>query len=292
MRTTQPTVVCFGEILWDFLPAGLFVGGAPFNVAYHLHCHGVAAHLLSAVGDDLLGEELLRRMQAWGLSTGSVARLGTHPTGYVRATLGTGGDARYTIVENVAWDHVQVTPSALALSARADAVVFGSLAQRGEANRLALDTLLAALPDRALRVFDVNLRAPFDDLALVRRLASNATLLKVNSDEAARLAEGTPDEIEANARTISRTCGCPRVCVTGGARGAGLLDEGRWHWEHGRPVEVEDTIGAGDAFLACLVAGLVQGPVDVADVLTKACRLGEWVATQRGATPDYATNKT
>jgi fructokinase len=286
---TEPAaeVICFGEILWDILPDGLHPGGAPFNVAYHLQRLGRPVRLVSAVGRDVLGDELLRRLGHWGLPTGGVARSADRPTGYVRAALTPGGDARYEIAGDVAWDRIEVGADTLAAAAGARAVVFGSLAQRSAANRDALDRLLAALPAGAPRVFDVNLRPPHDDLARVLALARQATVLKLNAEEAARLAGGAPGDEEARARVLAADTGCPLVCLTAGARGAGLLRAGRWHWEPGRPVAVEDTVGAGDAFLAALVTRLLDGRLADGEMLARACRLGEWVAAHRGATPAY-----
>ena len=288
-RPTPPRVVCFGEILWDFLPDALHAGGAPFNVAYHLHRQGAEVHVASAVGRDPLGAELLRRLDAWGIATGGIARDRKRPTGYVRAELGAGGDARYEIIRGVAWDCIPATPVSLAAARHSDAFIFGSLAQRSSANRGALRHLLAALRPETLRVFDVNLRPPFDDLKRVRRLAREATLLKLNADEAARLAGATKSFAggeEAHARALAAELGCPIVVVTAGARGAGFLRHGRWHWAKAKAVKVVDTVGAGDAFLATLVAQLLAGHAG-ADALARACRTGEWVATCRGATPAY-----
>lgn len=286
----HPSVVCFGEVLWDFLPDGRFPGGAPFNVAYHLHRHGVATHLVSAVGCDSLGAELLRRMDDWQLPTDCVARHAQLPTGSVRATLGAGGDARYEIAAGVAWDEIAASEPAFRVAAGAGAFIFGSLAQRTLANRATLAGLLAALPKSALHIFDVNLRPPHDDLTLVRELAAHATILKLNSTEAALLAgePRTEEREDAHALKISADTGCKFVVITSGARGAGLLHAGRWHWEPGKPVNVVDTVGSGDAFLASLTAHLLSGRHTDAYCLARACRLGEWVATQRGATPAYS----
>ena len=146
-------VFCFGEILWDFLPDGLFPGGAPFNVAYHLQQHGLAARLVSAVGRDVLGDELCRRLRNWGVSDDTILRVTDRPTGYVRATVSPSGDAAYDIVPNVAWDRIQLTETARVQAPGARAVVFGSLAQRSEHNRATLQELLELLPGEAWRVF-------------------------------------------------------------------------------------------------------------------------------------------
>lgn len=288
-RTT--TVLCFGEILWDFLPAGLFAGGAPFNVAYHLRQLGLDARPVSAIGRDVLGDELLRRLHDWGISTELITRHTGLPTGHVLATIGPAGDAQYDIIRSVAWDQIPITNEIVHVANQAPALVFGSLAQRSPFNRNSLDRLLAVLPPEAWRVFDVNLRPPYDDLALVRERAARATVLKLNAAEAARLAAGeseTPGREEAHARALAASTGCPIVCITAGERGAGLLRADRWTWENGRPVTTADTVGAGDAFLASLTASLLEGRSSDAEILARACRLGEWVATQRGATPAYA----
>jgi fructokinase len=290
MNETRPLTLCFGEILWDFLPDGLFLGGAPLNAAYHLHHHGVDARVISAVGRDMLGDELLRRCTDWGFATDGIARLDDVPTGHVRVAIGSNGNARFDIVTNVAWDKISATDANLRAAARANAFIFGSLAQRSPQNRATLDRLLAALPKRALRVFDANLRPPYDDLDLVRLLARQATIFKLNTTEAARLAANepeTPGREEAHARLLAEASGCKFVVVTAGARGAGMLRGGRWLWEPGRPMQVADTVGAGDAFVASLVAHWLHGKMPDAEILARACRLGEWVASQRGATPAY-----
>ena len=283
-------VLCFGELLWDFLPHGAFPGGAPCNVAYHLHRLGVPVLPVSAVGRDELGEKLLAHLHSQGLATAAIARHPTAPTGRVTATLGPSGDAHYAIATDVAWDHIPADGAPLAAAPTAPALVFGSLALRSADNRQALARLAAALPLTALRVFDVNLRAPHDDLALVRRFAPLANVLKLNSAEAARLAADAPESPgreEADARALATQLGVSTVCVTAGARGAGLLRADRWTWIDAQPIAVVDTIGAGDAFLAAFLAGLLRGARTDAELLSAACRLGEWVAAHAGATPAY-----
>ncbi len=286
MNDATGPILCFGEILWDFLPDAAYPGGAPFNVAYHLHHLGRRVLVVSAVGRDVLGDELLRRLRGWGLGLDGITRHPDRPTGYVRAQLNPHGEAQYEIGTEVAWDRIGLPDEVLRAAAATPAVIFGSLAQRSPPNLLELDRLLALVPDAAWRVFDVNLRPPHDDLERARALARRATVLKLNAGEAARLA-GTGGTEEARARALADQTRCPLVCVTAGARGAGLLRAGRWHWESGRPVQVGDTVGAGDAFLAALVSGLLAGPRTDGEILARACRLGEWVASRRGATPAY-----
>lgn len=291
-----PRVLCFGEILWDFLPEGLFAGGAPFNVAYHLKNHGAEPRIVSALGRDLLGEEMLRRLRDWKMDTELITRHSGLPTGYVRALIGENGDARYEITPSVAWDQIFMNEDVTRAAQNSDAVVFGSLAQRSPFNRTVLNRIFAVMPerDKAWRVFDVNLREPHDDLELVRALAPRASLLKLNDEEAARLCgkkSAVAGQEEALARELARTTGCPIICITCGARGAGLLRDNVWHWENGRDVKVADTVGAGDSFLASLLVHLLGRKLSDAECLARACRTGEWVASQRGATPSYANKQ-
>jgi fructokinase len=302
MQERENAIVCFGEILWDHLPAGRYPGGAPFNVAYHLHQQGASVAIASAVGADDPGGELLARLRGWSIPTDGISAHPQLPTGYVTAKVTPEGDASYDIAENVAWDRIELTPWVQRKAGQARAVIFGSLAQRSTFNRNSLDELLELLPPEAWRIFDVNLRAPYDDLALVGSLAQRATLLKVNSAEAARLAgvqrektsppAETAAQDEQYARILQRETGCRFVCVTGGSRGAGLLVSGEWHWEPGRQVAVVDTVGAGDSFLATLALHLLGKGRNAPAALAAACRVGEWVASRPGATPPYVDNTT
>lgn len=289
-KQTIPPVLCFGEILWDSLPQGLFPGGAPFNVAYHLRQLNARAVPVTAVGGDTLGEELIRRLTDWHIETIGVT---THPdsaTGLARVNIREGSPA-FEIVENVAWDRIEVSPPLLKLAGTADALVFGTLAQRSADNRRQLAALQAACR-QATKIFDVNLRSPFDQPERVWELARTADVIKLNHDELFRLLERKPevDQIEAAARDFSGRSYCVTICVTAGAHGAGMLDGGKWHWENARPIKITDTVGAGDAFLAALVQGLRERRLSPSQMLQRACRLAEFVASQPGATPRYNVN--
>lgn len=290
MTSPQPQVICFGEILWDFLPEGLFPGGAPFNVSYHLQQQGVIPHLISGIGRDQLGDELLRRLKDWGQNVDMVERHQGLPTGTVIATLGESGDASYEITPSVAWDQIVISEDGVRAAVESQALIFGSLALRSPCNQASLDRLFAVIPEKAWLIFDVNLRPPHDDLDLVNELAPKATMLKLNNDEAARLVDGesgSPGREESDARVLAKRHGNRIVCITAGSRGAGLLHENTWYWETGREVEVSDTIGAGDSFLATLIVDLLKAQLPINECLAHACRVGEWVASQRGATPAY-----
>jgi fructokinase len=274
-------VLCVGEVLWDCLPRGLFLGGAPLNVAYHLHNLGRPSAPVSAVGGDFLGAEILRRLASWDLPCDFVPQV-DKPTGVVQVEL-IDGQPSYQIVDDVAWDAIPSSPALLEAAEQAPALVFGSLASRHAANRQVIGELIERCP--GITVLDVNLRSPHDDLDLVRDFGAHSRLIKLNHEELGRLASG--DDNESRARALREEFGCERICVTAGASGAGLLDGTQWHWEPGRSVQVKDTVGAGDSFMAALLDGLLAGaPIPV--VLRRAARLAEFVASSDGATPDHA----
>lgn len=279
---SERPVLCFGEMLWDSLPEGLFPGGAPMNVAYHLHSLGCPVGLISCVGRDLLGDELLQRVTAWSLSTDGIVRHHHLPTGWVRARLNSQGAAEYDIITGVAWDEITLTDSARAWAQNATALVYGSLAQRSPVNQSTLAELMALLPEDAWRVLDVNLRPPHDQIQGTELWIQNTDLLKLNHEEAARLSGQS--EPKAAARHLAEHWHARRVCVTCGASGAGLLIDHTWLWEPGQPVEVIDTVGAGDSFLAALLCHLLNA-VSPDEALRRAARRGERVAGLRGATP-------
>ena len=284
-----PPVLCFGEVLWDCLPRGLFPGGAPINVAYHLQKLGITAYPVTAVGKDFLGQELTRRLEQWGLDSRFVNVLPDKQTGVVRAHIQPDRSAKYEIVEDVAWDWIEPAEEVFEMAARGASLLFGTLAQRSKHNRKQLDAVLEKMAS-GLKIYDINLRPPFDDAETIKYLATKSNLIKLNDEELEVVTHGVYPamSLEKAAREYAAQVGCQRLCVTAGARGAGLLDVGKWYWVDGRSVVVKDTVGAGDSFLAALIHGLVgptSRPPDA--ILTRACRLGEFVASSDGATPHY-----
>jgi fructokinase len=287
MAARPLTVLCFGEILWDSLPQGLFPGGAPVNVAYHLRQLGLRAVPVTAVGRDFLGDELLRRLRRWEMPAEGVSR-NASPTGAVLVELDRAGVPVFRILDDVAWDQIELKDNVRTLAREASAVIFGTLAQRSAHNLRRLGELLD-LAEGARRIYDVNLRPPFDSRATVQSLTSRAEVIKLNHDELLRLTDGRfpEDRLEDAARAFVSERGCRTLCVTAGARGAGLLQENGWHWERTRPVKVRDTVGAGDSFLASLTRDLLAGDVPPPRMLERACRLAEFVASREGAMPAY-----
>jgi fructokinase len=281
------TVLCFGEVLWDCLPRGIFAGGAPINVAYHLRRFGLNAIPVTAVGNDFLGDELLRRFHYWNLSPDYASRV-DHPTGAVVVDLDDAGVASYKFLDDVAWDHIPLPDALRELAPDTRAIVFGTLAQRSKSNQARLSELRAQTAG-ARKVYDVNLRPPFDPPELVWELAKDCDLIKLNDDELGTLL-GAPVDVsglEAAARRLGDRTGCSRVCVTAGKRGAGLLWEGAWSFDPPQPIAVKDTVGAGDSFLAALLHGWLEAALTPGKNLRRAARVAEFVASCDGATPDY-----
>jgi len=285
----------FGEILWDCLPSGRHAGGAPFNVAAHLAQLGASVSLISAVGKDPLGDEILEVAGHKGVNVEFVtrARVGL-ATGTVLVTVDAIGNATYELVQPAAWDEIRVPAKVLTAVGKSRAFTFGSLAGRSPYNLEQLDRLLAV--EGPLKFFDVNLRPPFADPPLVMELAKRADVLKLNDGEVGRLASwiltgdaaaDTPrshDDIAAACGLLARATNASRICVTMAEQGAALWEGSTLVTAPAPQVEVKDTVGAGDAFMAGLMMGLTYG-VDPKTVLRNACRLGAFVASHNGATP-------
>jgi fructokinase len=258
-------IIAVGEVLWDLLPAGKQLGGAPANFTYQCRCLGADARLVTRVGDDPLGREARERFGLLGLPTATVQVDPESPTGTVAVALDDDGQPRFTIREHVAWDRIAADEAAIAMAAGADAVCFGTLAQRCKPSRRAIRALVAATRPDALRIFDVNLRPPFVDRDVIEDSLELAGALKLNHHELHELAAmfGLPSGVREAMAELARRFDLSPVALTRGDRGSLLLADGVWSDHPGRPVAVCDTIGAGDAFTATLVVGLLDGrPLD------------------------------
>lgn len=285
--TGLQTVVCFGEVLWDMLPGGAKPGGAPMNVGIHLKRQGIHPWLVSRIGNDREGEKLRRFLQDSEMDLSFLQTDATLPTSQVLVHLDEDKNATYEICEPVAWDNIQPEKALNNLAKKADLVVFGSLASRNVTSR---NTLIQFLEDSpATRLLDVNLRSPFHTRTVVEKLLSLADFVKLNNDELVEIArwngrKGTGAELIT---WLSEFFNCPTVCVTRGANGAALFLENRLIEHPGFKVKAVDTVGAGDSFLAGLIARLFAGK-SAEDALKYACATGAYVASQPGAVPEYS----
>lgn len=288
-----PTMVGLGEILWDMLPDGRKLGGAPANFAFHARQLGAEAYPVSRIGDDDLGREIRERLGALGLSGEFIQTDPEAPTGTVSVDLDAEGLPRYTIIEGVAWDRIAWTPELEGLARRADVVCYGSLAQRSPQSRAAIVAFLEATRPETLRVFDINLRQSFYSAEIITRGLELARVAKMNDEEAPVVASlvgiGAKDE-RAICQALLEKFELDLVCLTRGARGSLLVGRGGAAETPGVSVKVADTVGAGDAFIAAAAWHWVNlrgeaGAGDLERIGRAANQLGAWVAGQPGATP-------
>jgi len=281
-----------GELLWDLLPSGKQMGGAPANFAYHAQQLGNPAAVATRVGNDPLGRELLERLDNLGIDATSVQIDQQHPTSTVQVTLDPAGQPSYTIVENVAWDFMSFSQQWQALARRAGVVCFGSLVQRSAPSRDAVLAFLEATPDDCLRVFDVNLRQHYYTPDVLRGSLAHANIAKLNDTElpeVCTLLDCRQTGVIDSARTLINRFELDLVCVTRGDHGSILITATDLDEHPGFQVDVADTVGAGDAFTAALAHSIRKNlPLQTANL--RANRLGAFVASQSGATPQLPPN--
>jgi len=287
-------IIGVGEVLWDLLLTGPQLGGAPANFAYHAHALGAQARVITRLGKDDYGREIIRRFHEMGLPETTVQIDDTVPTGTAKVALSGEGLAHFTIQENVAWDHIAVTREALAAASEAHAICFGSLAQRSEPSRNTIQRLVAGTPADALRVFDINLRQQFYSRGLIEQSLQLANVLKLNDDELPTLAgmfglTGLSEhQIKHQIEWLAHTFSLRLVALTRGANGSLLYqkhnNEVRWSDCPSRPVKVVDTVGAGDSFTAAMVLGLLR-KMDLNEINAIANEVARYVCSQPGATP-------
>jgi fructokinase len=277
-----------GELLWDMFPEGKQLGGAPANFAYMTSLLGDEGIVVSRVGSDALGRAAGRRLERLGVRASHLQIDRDHPTGTVKVSVDPAGQPTFEIAESVAWDFFAWTPEWRALAERADAVCFGTLAQRCPQSRATIRTFLKALRPGATRVFDVNLRQSFYDADTLSESAKLADIMKVNTDELATVAKllRIPfiyDELRA-AHWLRDILGLKLVCITRGAKGSLLVSADETSEHPGYRIHVADTVGAGDAFTAALVYHYLRR-ASVPTLNEAANRMGAWVSSQVGATP-------
>jgi len=278
-------IICIGEVLWDSLPSGLFLGGAPLNVSLHLHNLEEQVSIVSRVGNDRLGIEALRRISGKGLLKDLVQTDEKFETGFVAVELDEEGTPDYLIKEPVAWDYIELSDLLLDRLKDAWGVVFGSLAQRNKTTR---NTIRKLFECNCNKVFDINLRPPYISKQTIEESLFATDILKINESELHQLAEwfDLPGELEDSVRVLSQKFKCPIITVTKASNGAILLYEDEWFSHPGYHVKVADTVGAGDAFMSALLAGIKSG-IKGQDIIEFANATGAHVASQNGAIPDY-----
>ena len=287
MLSKRHIVVGLGELLWDLLPTGKQLGGAPANFAYITSLLGDNGIPASRLGQDALGAAAIRRLGELALPTEFIQKDTDHPTGTVQVEVDGAGQPRFEISGSVAWDFLDWTPQWQTLAHRADAVCFGSLAQRSEHSRATVRKFVLASGRNAVRVFDVNLRQSFYTEQVLAESMKLATIVKLNHEELPRimrLFELEHHREEDSARRLLSLHDLKLVCVTRGNGGSLLISAGECSEHPGFRVKVADTVGAGDAFTAGIVHGYLRG-TSLAQINENANRVGAWVASQSGATP-------
>jgi len=283
----RPVVVGAGEVLWDVFPDAEHFGGAPANAALHAAALGAEAWLVSAVGRDARGETALARLERGGVQRAAVAVLADHPTGIVRVSLDPAGQPSYAIASGSAWDHIPWSAIIAEVAERADAIFFGSLGQRAPLSRATIRRAVAATRRSAWRIFDVNLRQPYYDAGVVTASLELANAVKLNDEELpviARLcglAEATPlDQLRALCDRFELRV----AALTRGAGGAILVTPDQVSESTAPRTVVADTVGAGDAFTAALLVGILAGR-SLDEVNERANAVASYVCSQPGATP-------
>lgn len=280
----KPVITCVGEVLWDALPDGIFLGGAPLNVCLNLKRLGAEARMVSRVGKDRLGREAIDRIEYNGLSSDFIQDDEEHETGFVKVELDTEGDPEYHILQPVAWDFIDLGQEpVLELLESSWAVVYGTLAHRQNQGLRNLSDL------SCLKVLDMNLRAPHYKKEIVLEMVNGADILKMNMEELNLLKSwcSISGSMEEGVREIASSGNCKTVCITRGGEGAVLLHEENWFEHKGYPITVSDAVGAGDAFLAALLYGISEGRKHE-ELLPLANAAGAIVASHAGANPEYS----
>ena len=297
LKAVCPTIVGLGELLWDFLPTGRQLGGAPANFAYISTLLGNRGVVASRVGNDALGEEAIAQLRERKLECRYIQRDIRHPTGVAKVGLNAQGQPSFEIVEGAAWDSLEWSTEWKALAEKADAVCFGSLAQRSAESRETILSFLKNTAEGAVRVFDVNLRQNYYSAEILTASCGLADVVKTNDEEFPKVLEllRLPREsMEVSARGLIEAFAVKLVCITRGAAGSLLVANNCSHSHPGIPCKVADSVGAGDAF----TAGLVQEYLHNAEasepelnerllslMKERGNRMGAWVASQAGAMP-------
>lgn len=280
-------VVGMGEALWDVLPEGKKIGGAPANFAYHVSQFGLPSCVVSAVGDDALGREIVENFTSKGLNQ-LIAEV-PYPTGTVQVEIDQAGIPQYDIKENVAWDNIPYTDQLESLAKRTKAVCFGSLAQRNVVSRETINRFLDAMPqsDDSLVVFDVNLRQGFYNKEILCNSMSRCNILKINDEELVTVSRmfGYPGiDLQDKCWILLGKYNLKMLILTCGINGSYVFTPGNVSFQPTPKVEVADTVGAGDSFTAAFISSILKGR-SVQEAHSRAVRTSAYVCTKKGAMP-------
>ena len=281
-------VVGMGEALWDVLPEGKKIGGAPANFAYHVSQFGLNSRVVSAVGEDKLGSEILDNFRAKQLNC--MIETVPYPTGTVQVELDAEGVPCYDIKEGVAWDNIPFTPALADLARQTRAVCFGSLAQRSVVSRQTINSFLDAMPqdDNVLKIFDVNLRQSFYTKEILCNSFSKCNILKINDEELVTVSRmfGYPSiDLQGKCWILLAKYNLKMLILTCGVNGSYVFTPGNVSFVETPKVEVANTVGAGDSFTATFVAAILKG-LCVQEAHKLAVKVSAYVCTQNGAMPE------
>lgn len=281
----QTKAICFGEVLWDILPAGAMPGGAPMNVAYHLNRLGKKAKMISKIGNDANGEKLMEFLHANKISTELLQKDVHFSTGTVIATADNNHEMHYDIIKPVAYDFIDCTRALEEIVSNAPFFIFGSLAARTEHSRNTLQQLITVAQ---IKVLDINLRPPHFEQPVVEALCQNTNILKLNENELPLVAAwyGNEHRFDEQVKLISKRFSISKIIVTKGAHGASYYNGESFYHHPGFKVKVADTIGSGDSFLAGFLSCAMDG-LPAEKCIEFACKLGAFVASQKGGCPIY-----
>ncbi len=281
-------IVGIGEILWDIFPEEKKLGGAPTNFAYYAKCLEQNGIIASRVGSDPLGKEILQSVESLNLDRTYIQSDSIYPTGTVDVKLDKTGQPSYIINKEAAWDFLILDNSLKKLAADADAVCFGTLAQRSSKSENTISKFLKLTGSKTIKIFDINLRQNFYSGRIIRQLLKNTTILKLNSNELEILKNllgysDNDNEINLCKKIMSEN-NLELLCLTKGDKGSLILDRSDYFIHKGYKVEIADTVGAGDAFTAAMIVQYVKGKT-LKEISNAANKLGSWVSSQSGATP-------
>lgn len=286
MKNNKPVIVGIGELLWDVFPDEKKAGGAPVNFVYHAGQLGAEGYAVSAIGSDELGLEILRILEQNNIR--HYMETTEHPTGTVMVELDPDGKPSYTIVEEVAWDHIPLTRQSVDLVKKADAICFGTLAQRSPVSRETIGKLLTHASEDALRFFDINIRQHYYSKELIEACLEKANVFKINDEELELLApmfqlEGSTDDI---CQWFMDKYRLRYLVLTAGSEYSTIYGEGEKSMILTPEVKVADTVGAGDAFSGAFVYSILTGE-SLKKAHQKAVDIAAFVCTQNGAWPSY-----